>query len=119
MGHEFFGSTLGDFIGVTLVLFGGAAFMTGQALAGTWRPLWQIVPYGLLLAAANRFFSWGLFHGKLLSPSGFVIDAAIVIGIGCLAYRLTLVHKMTAQYPWLYERAGLFGWRVRGGAGRT
>ena len=71
MGHEFFGSTLGDFIGVTLVLFGGAAFMTGQALAGTWRPLWQIVPYGLLLAAADRFFSWGLFDGR----------AAVAVGV--------------------------------------
>ena len=32
MDHEFFGGSIGDFIGVTLVLFGGAAFMTGQAL---------------------------------------------------------------------------------------
>jgi hypothetical protein len=111
---DLLGTSLGDFIGVTLVLFGGAAFMTGQALAGTWRPLWQIVPYGLLLTAANRFFSWGLFEGKLLSLSGFIIDAVVIIAIGAAAYRLTLVHKMTTQYPWLYERAGLFSWRVRG-----
>jgi hypothetical protein len=23
------------------------------------------------------------------------------------------VRKMIVQYPWLYERAGLFGWRSR------
>jgi len=29
------------------------------------------------------------------------------------AYRLTQAHKMVAQYPWLYERAGLFAWREK------
>jgi hypothetical protein len=115
MLHELFGGSIGDFIGVTLVLFGGAAFMTGQALAGTWRPLWQIFPYGLLLAAADRFFSWGLFGGELLSVSGFIVDALIIIAVGAAAYRLTQTHKMTTQYPWIYERAGLFAWRVRDG----
>jgi hypothetical protein len=110
---ELLGSSIGDFIGVTLVLFGGAAFMTGQALAGTWRPLWQMVPYGFLLAAANRFFSWSLFHGQLLSPIGFMVDALVIILIGVFAYRLMLAHKMTSQYPWLYERVGLLSWRTR------
>lgn len=112
---NFLGGSIGDFIGVTLILFGGAAFMTGQALAGTWRPAWQILPYGLLLAAADRFFSWGLFGGVLTSLSGFVIDAAIIIAIGCIAYRITQAYKMTAQYPWLYERSGVFSWRLRQG----
>src|SRR4051794_38630702 len=79
---ELLGGSIGDFIGVTLVLFGGSAFMTGQALAGTWRPLWQMVPYGFLLAAADRFFSWALFEGELLSPLGFAIDAVVIIVIG-------------------------------------
>ena len=64
-------------------------------------------------AAADRFFTRGLFGGSLLSPSGFILDAAIIIASGCIAYRLTLAHKMTTQYPWLYERAGLFGWKER------
>ena len=110
---ELLGSSIGDFIGVTLVLFGGASFMTGQALATTWRPLWQMAPYGFLLAAANRFFSWALFHGQLLSPIGFAVDAIVMIVIGVFAYRLMLAHKMTSQYPWLYERTGLLSWRTR------
>jgi hypothetical protein len=115
---ELLGGAVGDFIGVTLVLFGGSAFMTGQALAGTWRPLWQMVPYGLLLAAANRFFSWALFEGELLSPTGFAIDAIVIIVIGVFSYRLMLAHKMSNQYPWLYERTGLLSWRTRvGGSG--
>jgi len=112
---EILGSSLSDFIGVTIVIFGGAAFMTGQALAGTWRPIWQMVPYGFLLAAANRFFSWSLFHGELLAPIGFAVDALVIIAIGVLAYRLMLAHRMTTQYPWLYERAGLLSWRMREG----
>lgn len=110
---DLLGGSIWDFIGVTLVLFGGASFMTGQALAATWRPLWQMVPYGLLLAAANRFFSFALFHGELLSPVGFAVDAVVMILIGVFAYRLMLAHKMCNQYPWLFERAGLLSWRAR------
>jgi hypothetical protein len=29
------------------------------------------------------------------------------------AHRLTLARKMASQYPWIYERAGLLGWRER------
>jgi len=28
-----------------------------------------------------------------------------------------LAHKMSSQYPWLYERAGLLSWRTRNGGG--
>jgi hypothetical protein len=119
MMTELLGSSIGDFIGVTLVLFGGATFMTGQALAATWRPLWQMIPYGFLLAAANRFFSWALFDGELLSPLGFTVDAIVMIMIGVLAYRLMLAHKMASQYPWLYERTGPLSWRTRGTGGSS
>lgn len=115
MSWSILGGALADFIGVTIVLFGGASFLTGQAMAATWRPMWQIVPYGLLLAAANRFFSWALFKGQLTSLTAFVIDALAIIAIGAAAYRLTQAHRMTRQYPWIYERRGLFSWRVKGG----
>jgi hypothetical protein len=39
--QDILGSSLPVFIGVTLILFGGAAIMTGHALAGTWRPAWH------------------------------------------------------------------------------
>ena len=39
-----------EFLGITGILFGGCAFMMGQAIADTWRPGWQNIPYGFLLA---------------------------------------------------------------------
>jgi len=107
------GTTLPVFLGVTVVLFGGAAFMMGQALAQTWRPAWQNVLYGLLLAVADRFAVFALFGGDGLSATGYVIDAAVIIGISLFAYRATAVRKIVAQYPWLYELNGLLGYREK------
>lgn len=96
---------------VTAIIVGFAAFMTGQALANTWRPAWQMLPYGLMLGFADRFLVWGLFGGDGLSVSGYVIDTAYLIAVGFAAYRLTRARRMVTQYPWLYERAGPFGWK--------
>jgi hypothetical protein len=111
------GSGLGVFIGVTVILFGFAAMMTGQALASTWRPAWNLIPYMLMVAAAARFLSFALFDAVLLSVGGFVIGAIILMAIAMLSYRATRARQMVTQYPWLYERAGLFGWRDRTGGG--
>lgn len=107
------GTTLDVWIGITLVLTGGASYMTGQAIARTWRPLWQVVAYSLLLAVASRFFVYALFDGYMLLASGYVIDAAVLMVIGLLAFRINQVQMMVNQYPWLYERAGPFGYRAR------
>jgi hypothetical protein len=107
------GTSLGVFLGLTLMLFGGAAFMTGQALAGTWRPVWQILPYALLMALGDRFLTFALFGGRLLSLSGFLSHAVVLGAIMYGAFRLTAARKMVAQYPWLYERAGPFGWKQK------
>ncbi|WP_413203653.1 DUF6867 family protein [Rhodospirillum sp. A1_3_36] len=102
------------FLLFTVVMVGWAAFMTGNALASTWRPMIQTVPYGILTGLANRFFVFALFGGELLSVTGFLIDTTILIGISLLAYRMTQARKMVGQYPWLYERTGLLGWREKG-----
>jgi len=109
------GTTPGVFITVTVVVIGFAAFMTGQALAATWKPAWQTVLYCLLLALGARFLIFSLFDGTLLSLSGYLIDAAVLVVIGLFAFRLTQARRMTSQYPWIYERAGLLGWRERTG----
>jgi hypothetical protein len=105
------GASVSVFIGVTLVLFGGAAWLTGQALAGTWRPDWQAFLYAPLLAALDRFFIYALFEGELLSLPAYLLHAMVLLAATLLAYRLTKARKMVSQYPWLYERAGPFGWR--------
>jgi len=107
------GTSMGVFLGVTVCLTGFASFMTGQALAQGWRSAWQIVPYCLLLGAADRFLVWGLFKGDALLPSGYIIDTAVIAAICAAAYRLTLARRMTRQYPWLYERVGPLAWRLR------
>lgn len=118
MIESLLGTTLPVFVGLTVFLFGGAAFIMGQALAQTWRPAWQNVLYGLLLAVADRFAVFALFGGDGLSVSGYGIDAAVIVGISLFAYRATAVRKMVSQYPWLYEPDGLLGYRERRSDGR-
>ena len=101
------------FVGLTLVLMGFAAFMTGQALANTWKPVWHAVVYSMLLGIVDRFLNFALFDGELLSISGYLVDAAVLSLIALVAFRLTQARKMVTQYPWLYRPAGLFGWRRR------
>jgi hypothetical protein len=107
------GTSPGVFIGITVIFMGGCAFMTGQGLASTWRPVWQAVPYGLLLGCGDRFLVFALFEGKLLSLTGYLIDTILLILICLLAYRATRARQMALQYPWLYERTGIFRWRER------
>lgn len=107
------GTTLDVWIGITLVLTGGASFMTGQAIARTWRPVWQVVAYGLLLAVVSRFFVYALFDGYMLLASGYLIDAAVITAIGLFAFRLNRVQQMVTQYPWLYERSGALSYRAK------
>ena len=108
------GATLPVFLGVTVVLMGGAGYLTGQALARGWRPVWQVVGYGVLLGFADRFLTFALFDGTLITPAGYAIDSAVIVALALVGYRTTLAAKMVAQYPWLYRRAGPFAWRQRG-----
>ena len=107
------GAPVGAFAVVTLLLFGPGAAATGRALARNWRRPWQSIPYAMLLALGDRFLLYALFDGQLLSPSGYGIAAAVLLVFVALAYRITLVRLMVRQYPWLYEPAGLLGWRKR------
>jgi hypothetical protein len=115
------GTSAGVFIGITVVLMGFVAYMTGQGLANSWKPVWHLLVYCILLGFGSRFLIFGLFEGQLLSLSGYLIDIAVLAVIMLFAYRATQARKMVSQYPWLYERAGLFGWRQkgRGGASRS
>jgi ABC-type uncharacterized transport system permease subunit len=111
------GTTPAVWIGITVVVMGFAAFMTGHALANTWRPRWQAVVYCVLLGLVDRFLIWALFRGEPWLVTGYVIDTAFLVALGLLSYRLTETRKMVTQYPWLYERAGLLSWRAKSGVG--
>ena len=101
------------FIILTGVLGGGAAWLSGRALALKWRPVWQIVIYMALLAGAVRFLHHALFGEVLLSVRFYLVAYAVILGMALLGYRLTRVKQMVTQYYWLYDRAGPFAWREK------
>jgi hypothetical protein len=107
------------FIGLTVVLVGGAAWLTGRAIALTWRPIGQVLWACLGLALAARFLTFALFDGPLLSLPGFVVAYLVLTGIALLAYRVTLVARMVRQYPWRYRRVSLFAYVEIEGDGRS
>jgi hypothetical protein len=109
------GTSPGVFIGLTVIIIGGAAVMTGRALADGWKSPVQVVFACFGLALADRFLVYALFGGELLSLSGFLIDFAVITAMALAAHRLTAVHKMVAQYPWRYERASLWSYREKPG----
>jgi hypothetical protein len=98
------------FVVLTCILGGGAAWMTGRALARGWRPASRVVLYMALLALAVRFFHFALAGGTLLSPRYYLVDAAVLIAIGLGSFRVMRTTQMVTQYPWLYRRRGPFGW---------
>jgi hypothetical protein len=98
---------------VTGVIGGGAAFLAGRAIAGTWRPYWHVLAYMAMLGAAVRFVHFALFEGTLLSPASYLADTLYLVVVGSLAWRMTRAAQMATQYYWLYERTGPLTWRAR------
>lgn len=96
---------------VTAILGGGAAWLSGRAIARAWRPSWQVVIAALLLAAAARFIHYALFHGEFLSVASYGCDSVIFLAVGLIGWRAMRVNQMVRQYPWLCTRAGPLGWR--------
>ena len=111
--EEFLGVSWPVFVGLTVVLFGGAAWLTGQAAASGWRPISYVVGYTLLLGLGDRFLVFALFEGPLLSVTGYIIDTAVLMVFSLMGYRATQAGMMVKQYPWLYERSGLLSWREK------
>ncbi|MGP9819093.1 DUF6867 family protein [Salinarimonas sp. NSM] len=104
------------FFFVTIVLAGGAAWMSGRAIARSWEPYWQAAAWMLPLGAAARFIHFSLFGGSLLSVQYYVVDTAILMIIAWLGHRVTLAGLMTRQYRFGFEQVSPLTWRARGGA---
>jgi len=103
----------GEFLMLYVVLTGGAAFLAGQGLALEWRPRWVAALACLPIAAVARFLDFALFEGQLLSLLGYAVVVGVCLVAALLAHRLTEVGLMIRQYPWLYRRKGVFGWRAK------
>lgn len=105
--------TLTQIVFVTGLIGGAAAWLSGRALALTWRPVWQTVIYTLLLGAAVRFVHFAIFEATLLSPLSYLVDTLYLVAVGALSWRMTRAAQMAKQYHWLYERSSLLSWRSR------
>jgi len=101
------------FFFLTLILAGGAAWMTGRACALTWRPLYLLTWFMLLLAVATRFLHFGLFGETLVSLHYLLVTFVYLLVVGLLGWRATRTSQMVTQYPWLYEKVTPFSWRDR------
>ena len=100
-----------EFLLVTVILAGGAAWMTGRATARTWAPAWNLVIYLVLLTCATRFIHFALFDGSLLSGWYFLVDLVVLLTIGFLGNRFTRSGQMSRQYGFAYARSSPFGFR--------
>jgi hypothetical protein len=92
------------FVLVTLLMGGSGAYISGRAIAQTWRPFWHIPLYMLLLAAAVRFFHYALFWEVLLSAWNYAVDFLVALAAATAGYRVTRSSQMAAQYGWLLQR---------------
>jgi len=103
--------SFGVFLLVTVFLGGGAAALAGRAIAITWRPLWQIVVYMLILGAAVRFIHFALFGGTLLSVHYYIADSAICLAFGFIGFWAARAAQMVTQYRWINQPNGPLRWR--------
>lgn len=104
---------LAEFLFVTVILGGLGAWMTGRAVALTWRSKLALVRYCVLLTLAVRFIHFALFQGTLTSPRYFVVDLVVLLAIAFAGMQVTRSGQMARQYGFEFERIGNFSWRRR------
>jgi hypothetical protein len=97
--------SFGTFLLVTFLMGGAAAWLSGRAIALDWRPYWQVVLAGFVLAAALRFIHFALFGATFLSLQFYLVDSAICIVFGLAGYRVTRAGQMATQYGFINRLA--------------
>ena len=102
-----------EFLFVTCLLGGGAAWMTGRACAQTWRTYPRLVGFLLALGIGVRFIHHALFWVPMFSVQFYVIDTIVLLIFGTLGYNYTRTNQMVTQYYWLYERVSPLSWKPK------
>lgn len=102
--------TFWEFLFVTGLLAGGAAYLTGRANARSWGSDASLVIYMVLLAGATRFIHFALFGGTLLAPWYYAVDLIVITAIAFIGKRITRAGQMARQYSFEYERRNAFAW---------
>lgn len=104
--------SLFEFIRVTVILGGGAAWLTGRATARTWSHWWKLVLYVTLLTIALRFIHFALFEGTFFLPfSNFgialyfaSIDFVVLMAAAAAGRQVTRTRQMARQYGFLTRK---------------
>ena len=106
------------FLLVTVAMGASAAWVSGRAIALTWRPLWQLPLYMLLLTGAVRFLHYALFDEIFLALGNFLVDFAVLLIAAAIGHRRTRAQQLATQYPWLFESSGFVSWRRIAGSAK-
>jgi hypothetical protein len=105
------GNSYAMFVGFTVCCMCSSAALVGITFAREWRPARHLLPIGIALGLIDRVLAHLLFQAEFLAAGGFVLDTYCILLAATLAYRLTLAAQLQRQYPWMYRRFLLFGWR--------
>ena len=92
------------FLFVSGALGGGAGWLSGRAIALTWRPRWAVAPAALALGLAIRFIHYALFGATLLSLQYYIVDTAIAALFAFAGYQVTRASQMARQYGFLHRQ---------------
>lgn len=103
-----------QFLFITVLIGGWAAWMTGKASAQTWRSPTTLFCYMLGLGIGVRFIHHALFDGTMFSLHYYIVDTIVLMIFGFLGYRYTRTNQMVSQYHWLYERVSPLSWKPKG-----
>ncbi|WP_159589305.1 DUF6867 family protein [Chelativorans xinjiangense] len=105
--------TFWEFLFITVMLAGSAAYLTGRAIARAWQSNLQLAFYIVLLTGATRFIHFALFNGSLLTLHYYLVDLAVLLVIAFFGKRITRARQMSTQYSFSFARNGLLGWKAR------
>ena len=94
-------ASLGTFLFVTIVLGGAAGYLSGRAIAMTWRSRWSLIPAALGVALGVRFIHFALFDATFLSLHYYAVDAVLIFAAAFAGYRMARTRQMARQYGFL------------------
>ncbi len=89
-----------DILGITILMAGGAAWVTGRAMALAWQRLPLIGAAAIGLGLTARFIDYALFAAPF-TWSRLLLDTVVALAAALAGYLLTRRQQMQRQYPWL------------------
>ena len=86
------------FLLVSVIMGASTAYVSGRAIAETWRPFWHGIVYALVIGLAVRFIHFALFEEILLSARSYLVDCIVLLIASTIGYNVTRRRQMQQQY---------------------